>query len=806
MTHIMGWCALGDMVRVAHVSRALKAIACAPDSWDVLHLHETLNRDALGSLAKTFPNALRSAREICISVLHRSAFRGLAAFLEHACPTKIVDGDGGGGGGDGGDDQDSSTQPRFAKLGSLGDALANRTLSTDAQHTDSASETSPMSTATSSWSASPMSIPESSALPSSSTTAAVAATTKKVGGGLPNRRLRRLYLIDVDMRAPELAMLGALFPNLDELALFEHGSGVSQTYDAGAVFTRMLSDWPHLQSLVVRFAGQPSPYDVPPPPPAAAAAVVATTATTTWRLPPTLARLCVSAWRIADPQPIEMATGVLGADFDVDDPPPLPAACRLRIELPHEKNAALERLRLEDARICRLVSAAIDDPLPCLTQLYATAGAFTDTRTLARLLATETLGAVTLERMRLTADVMGVVAPPLTQPAMRSLTLRGCETSLDFVRAVARRYTHLEDLRVVHCEKDGGGGAAGDYVENSLRVADSHGPHVTSVIDVDQALACLAESRAFVAGRLLHVQMPYSPIILLAPPPTSSASSPSSFSSPSLPSPPVPTRTEPCGGPCGERDAKRSTVREAKAQTTTAAAAAAPLLPKTDGGDVAEDRADTGNDGPRLDTATDDDVRRNLTVVDWRADAPACRLILWNTTDPSGTRATHRVASLAPPDAVSVRSLLPPKPPTQTIARLIVTNSPFASRCEASVYSPGLALLVAAGSDCVVTFGNAKAIIFRGAVPCGVRASSAVPLRHWSAALVRAVSTAESASPLSDRPLLLLLLLSSPSPSPLEPCASRSRILGADSPVAPKTPQIFAVGLARLGQVTHLCA
>jgi hypothetical protein len=729
-----------DMVRVAQVSHTLKAIARAPDSWHTLHLHE-MRDDALQSLMRTFPDALRSAREIWVSVLYGSKSTSLGAFLNGACSST----------------QGSSTHGRSATLQPLETTPVDHIVCNDNKGADSESAT-------------PASLPSH---PSHKRSTAIDVAVDAIGR-LPNQRLRRLYVIDVDLCDEKLATLSVLFPRLNELVIVEHGLRVPQVYDAGSILTWLISDWPCLRSLTVRFAGGPPLHHL--------------CAVATLRIPPTLVQLCISAWRVSDTQPIETATAVAGADIDASR---LPHACRMRIELPRKQKAALDALRLEDTHICRLSSVAIDDPLPCLTQLYATAGAFTDTQTLTRLLATRTLCSVTLERMRLEADLICMTAPP--QPEIRSLTLRGCETPLDFIRAVARQYTHLEDFRVVDCEKDGGGGATGDWVQ-SLQVVNSDGPHVTSVIDVDRALACLAGAGAFIAGRLLHVQMPYSPDILLAPPPlppsSASVSSSSSSPSPSSLAPFLPSSVQidmERPSACRSSDAKLSGKCNARClagcDTRIQAVTAASAL----GVGGMDDRS------PHVELATTDDVRHDLEVVDWRADTSVCRAILWNKTDPSGTR--------APPDAVSVRSSSS-RTPREATTRFIVTNFPFASRCETLVYSPGLALLTAAGTDCAVTFGRANVVVYRGAVPCNVRASSALPLRHWSVALVRAMQIAETTLPLSDRSSSSS---SSSSPSLPDTLTLMAPTLLPSLPVVPKA-RVFAVRLENLGQVTHVHA
>jgi hypothetical protein len=252
------------MIRVAHVSHAFKAIACAPDSWDVLHLHERLGVNALRSLTRTFPNALRSAREIWINVLYRSGFNGLDTFLDCACPFPTAD--------IGKDAQTSLTQCSSVEQQLMENVTIDRIVYNN--NSDKSVERVSVSSETASLTLTSQQL--SSSLSICGVTTAVAA-----GGRLPNRRLRRLYLIDTDLCALELATLGVLFPNLDELTIIEHGSGVSQIYDAGSIFTRLLSNLSHLQSLVIRFAGQTSLRNL------RAAAV------TTLRVPPSLVRLCV---------------------------------------------------------------------------------------------------------------------------------------------------------------------------------------------------------------------------------------------------------------------------------------------------------------------------------------------------------------------------------------------------------------------------------------------------------------------------------------------------------------------------------
>jgi hypothetical protein len=423
----------------------------------------------------------------------------------------------------------------------------------------------------------------------------------------------------------------------------------------------------------------------------------------------------------------------------------------MQIELPREQNAALELLRLEDTRTCRVASLAPDAVLPSLTHLYATGGAFADTQTLTRLLATPTLSAVTLECMRLGAEVMCDIGP--AQASVRALTLRGCDTSLDFLRAVARRYTHLEDLRVVDCEKDGGTGAIGDQVQ-SLHVVNSHVTRVKSVIDVDQALACLAGAVASVARRLLHVQMPSSPRILFAPPPTtlssSSAVSTSSFMQP------IATEI--------------TTRSECETKTQAGQPPPPPLLDTALAPTLSTDTDDTDSVDMQNKSATCDRGGRNAKRVDWRADASTCRVILWNKADASGTH--------APPDAVSIQSLGSQNNPRKS-ARLINVNCPFVTRCEASVYSPGLALMTIGASDCVVTLGPAIIIVSSDIPPGGVRMASTVPLRHWNADFVRAMQAAEIVSALPPERSLPLSTITSLALASRPP--SRTQILAVDA-------------------------
>jgi hypothetical protein len=248
---IFTWCAPMDMVRIARASRALKTLACAPESWHVLQLHEGEGLKALRFLTTTFPDALRSTCEICVDVLRHSEFNGLGAFLNHACAPCISNAS---------NTRDSASHPVSPDNG-CERALVQRD--------------------------------EAKNLPSPSTATAshleldacrIGEETGAIGTRLPNRRLQRLYLIDADMCAPELVTLGTLFPNLEDLVIVEHGVGVSQMYDVGEILTRLLWVQPHLQSLVVRFAGK-SPLE-----PVRAVGA-------TLRIPPTLARLSVSAWR-----------------------------------------------------------------------------------------------------------------------------------------------------------------------------------------------------------------------------------------------------------------------------------------------------------------------------------------------------------------------------------------------------------------------------------------------------------------------------------------------------------------------------